>query len=206
MLGSEYARIKSQGLQGVLYEPVSEWLRWARWFGAAVQIAIALASGRPASFAQWKVLGYGEVIGNSKDDPWWSDFQRNTTKQRDRITGFVQSRFLQWSGVIPVVGWSGEQVRYTLGYQGEDLYSINQRGARLIWPQNSLYPALVAHLLAVISSGHRVFACEDCGRLHERQRRPQIGAKVRCSLCGSAARREGKNESARRRRREGRQT
>ena len=66
---------------------------------------------------------------------------------------------------------------------------MRRASAQQDWPENSLYPALVAKLLAVVAAGQPVAACAICGRIHPRRRQPRADRPAYCDGCQKEARR-----------------
>ncbi len=181
--GNEYWELEEAGLLGMLYEPVSEWRWWARWFRAAVTITFELRAGRLAPRQAWTELNLGILF-----DPKWNPrgAQRLATDvvaQRELFRGDVQTRFLKWSGLVPTFHWDEAGPRVTLALGGRSAIHMPRASMQHDWPENSLYPALVAQLLAVMAAGQPMAACSLCGRIHPRRRQPRHDQPTYCDPC-----------------------
>ncbi len=187
--GNEYWELEEAGLLGMLYEPVSEWRWWARWFRAAVTITFELRAGRLAPRQAWTELNLGILF-----DPKWNPrgAQRLATDvvaQRELFRGTIQKRFLKWSGLVPTFRWDEAGPRVTLALGGRSAIHMPRASMQHDWPENSLYPALVAQLLAVMVAGQPMAGCSLCGRIHPRRRQPRNDQPTYCDACRPKARR-----------------
>jgi hypothetical protein len=172
---AEYLRIIHDGVRCMRYEPVSEWRCWAGWFRTTIEIAFALREGRLGTKKQWEAL---DVDFPFSTDPAW---------QKTLLARYVQERIVHWSGLAPVLQWGdrGPSLALTLG--GEDAIYMWRSSFQVNWPPNSLYPALVAHLLALLAAGTPMAACSNCAKLHARSRRARSDQP---SYCSDACRQE----------------
>ncbi len=187
--GDEYAELEEAGLLDMLYEPVSEWRRWARWFRVAVDIALALRVGRLAPRQAWTELGWGSWFDPKRNRRGAHHLATDVAAQRDLFRGDIQNRFLKWSGLVPAFRWDEAGPRLTLALGGRSAIHMPRASMQLDWPENSLYPALVAQLLAIMTTGQPIAGCSLCGRIHPRRRRPRNDQPTYCDPCRSKARR-----------------
>ncbi len=189
----ERYEIERQGLLGMMYEPIAEWKQWATWFRAVVLIAFELRNDRIGTRSNWAALGWDFAFDPAryKDS---SRFISDVAMQRDTLVHHIQDRFLKWSGLVPVVQWSGKSIALTISLGGNDAVQVPQRGMRHDWPENCLFPALVVQLLATLTAGVHIAACSfpGCGRLHQRTRKPRPDQPASCDECRPIAERERK--------------
>lgn len=197
--GELWKMIKANNWWGAMYEPVSEWRRWASWFTSALRIGTRLRRSQLGERKDWETLGYSWVFEVDAHSKAYRDFSVNIESQRTFLSFCLERRFLQWAGLIPIILWTEPVPKFTLAYRGENQYAINLRGMRSLWPINSLYPSLVLQLLALISNGN-VATCESCGAPHGRTRNPRSDQPVHCLSCRRIARNESNARSARKRR------
>ena len=196
----EFAEKEADDLLGMMYEPVAEWRRWAGEFRAAVQVAVALRADEGGRASDWAALGLGHEFDPETASPG-APFARDLLAQRRALAAAVQTGFLRWSGLVPVLRWDAGGPRLDLALGGR--HAVRQAPAPVgfVWPENSLFPALVAQLVAVVVAGEPVALCAGCGRLHPRDQKPRPDQPAYCGeACRAAARRKTKRESARKRR------
>ncbi len=181
----ELTRIIQAGVRFMRYEPISQWRLWAGWLRATIEIAFALRDGRLATQQQWEALNV--------DYPFSTDL----ASQQTFLARYVQERIVRWSGLAPVVQWgeAGPSVALTLG--GEEAIYMWRSSIQINWPPNTLYPALVAHLLALLTAGTPMAACTSCGKVHARSRRARSDQPAYCSDgCRHKAIKKSKRKSA----------
>lgn len=196
--GDEYQSLIASGLSSMLYEPVSEWRRWAVWFRAVLGIALALRSGSVGSREQWAVFG---IDGDS-----YTRYVSDTKRQQRHLAAIMQFWFLKWSGLTPVIRWAGEHPLLELAFGGDAAVTIRRASMQHDWPENSLFPALVGSLLAIVTANTPVAACAMCGRTLPRERQPRGDQPTYCDRCRPEAIKANKRRSAARaraKRREG---
>jgi hypothetical protein len=195
--GPEEYELDRRGLLGMKYEPVAEWRRWAAWFRAVVLIAYELHNDRLGKRPDWAALDWDLAFDQSRFKSL-EHFNSDIALQRFWLARLVQVRFIRWSGLVPVVRWDGALLSLTVALGGQDAIQVHQRGARHDWPDSSLFPALVAQLLATITAGEHIAACSfpGCGRLHRRARKPRLDQPVYCDDCRLIAERERKRRWA----------
>jgi hypothetical protein len=187
----ELLRLDASGLLNMRYEPLAEWRRWASWTRALLQISLALRDGRLGTREQWAAFGIDLA------DEWWGRRYRDPAHQRQTVAQLLQSRFVKWSGLVPAIRWRGERPSFELALGGCDAVLMPRFSMQHDWPENALFPAMVAHLLAIITGESRVAGCTMCGEPHQRQRLTQIAY---CPLCRAKADRANKRKSAKKRR------
>jgi hypothetical protein len=106
---------------------------------------------------------------------------------------------------VPVFRWADAGPVVTLALGGQDAVYVPRHSMLNYWPENSLYPALVAQLLAVLLAGDPLGACSRCGRLHEREKKARSDQPAYCDRCRASAERDrkarwaAKNRAAKRR-------
>jgi hypothetical protein len=169
------------------YEPISEWRRWAGWTRAILQIALALRDGQLGTREQWAVFGID--LG----DEWFGRRYRDLKRQQQAVTQLLQSRFLKWSGLVPAIRWLGECPTIELAFGGPHAVLMPRSSFEQEWPENALFPALVAHLLTIITGDSKVATCTTCGLPHRRQR---ITSRAYCKDCKEKAIKANKRRSA----------
>jgi hypothetical protein len=193
--GDERHAVTAAGLLGMMYEPVAEWRRWARWLRAAIAIAFELRCGRVGRRRDWDALDWGFLF-----DPTWhrdaARYARDPAAQRRELANVVQARFLKWSGLAPVFRWV-DRPALSLSLGGREAILMRRYSMQQDWPENCLYPALVAQLLAFILVGEGA-SCTRCGRIHQRRRRPPIDGPAYCPACRRQMILATKRESKRR--------
>jgi hypothetical protein len=178
-------RIKRAGLEKVHYEPIGEWRRWADWLRATVEIAFALRSGRLGAPAHWQALD-ADI-----------DFSTDPRRQQKELARYIRERLLRWSGLTPAFRWDAGGPRVALELGGQDAVHMPRTSFQIDWPRNTLYPALAAQLLAVVTAGTPIAACSRCGTVHARSRRARTDQPAYCSdECRHEARKATKRESA----------
>jgi hypothetical protein len=199
--GDEEWRLEEQGLLGMMYEPVAEWRRWADWMRATVNIFRALVAGELSSRNDWTALGWeiffepAHLRGNLRN------FPKDIRLQRVWLGNVIQERFLRWSGLTPVIRWDSQRPEITLALGGEHAVLMSMYGMQPKWPENCLFPALVAQLVALLISDQPIASCSRCGRVHQRTIKARTDQPVYCSeACQQAARRATKRRSAAKRR------
>lgn len=196
--------LKEEGLLGILYEPVAEWRRWARWFSAVVEIALKLHADECSAREKWDVLGLGLWFESEKWKSPAPAFATDVPLQRRVLADVVQRRFLRWAGLAPVFLWDGKVPHFALARGGEHAVVMRRATGQVDWPENTLFPALVAQLIAVVRAAEPVARCSTCRRLHPRARRPRVDQPVYCEFCRMDARRKTKRDSMARARRRSR--
>ena len=92
--------------------------------------------------------------------------------------------------------WEAEQPRLALALGGKEAVLMPRTSMQHDWPENCLFPALVAQLVAVIAASQPVAACSRCGRIHPRARRPRVDRPAYCTACRPEAVRANKRTSA----------
>ena len=187
-LGDEDRELRQARPVSMLYEPVSEWRQWARWFRAAVVIGRELRDGRLAPRTAWAELDMGGFF----DPEQFAGARRLATDvaaQRARLGWKIQGHFLKWSGLVPAFGWDGERPGLTLALGGRSAVHMRRTSGQQDWPENSLYPALVAKLLAVMAADQPTARCSLCDRIHPRRRQPRHDQPAYCDGCRPQARR-----------------
>lgn len=193
-----YWEAQEEGLLSIHYEPTAEWRRWARWLAAAIGIAYELRSGRFGSRRHWAALDADAGFDVPVEGERVSRFGTDATRQCRALANVIQRRFLRWSGLVPAFTWetSGPSVSLALG--GRQAVLMRRASMQYDWPENCLFPALVAQLLASITAGQHLARCSrpSCNRLHQRNRRPRPDQASYCSdTCRVEARRKTKRES-----------
>lgn len=187
----------------LVYEPVSEWRRWARWSRAVVEIAYALRLGECAPRRHWEALDLGSWF-DPQDVGGMIRFATDRVRQREELAAVIQRRFLRWSGLVPALRWDGERPVLTIALGGEDAVLMRRTSGQQDWPENALFPALVARLVAIVMAGEPVAACSRCDRIHPRRRKARSDQPAYCNRCRIEARRATKRESNARARADGR--
>jgi hypothetical protein len=188
--GSDYRYLNENGLHSMLYEPISEWRRWAGWLGAVLDISQALRLEDVGTQEQWAVIGIGpDLYAKFK-------YARDPKRQRRELASFIQFWFLKWSGLTPVLRWTGEHPSFELAFGGDHAVKIRRASMQHDWPENSLFPALVGSLLAIVLAGRPVASCAKCGKIHPRMRKPRSDQPAYCPFCQPEAIRENKRRSA----------
>lgn len=195
-----FNRLKAAGRHAALYEPIAEWHRWACWTRTIVELAMVLRRGQFGKRGQWEALGCGHYF----DPDMWRiglrGFPTDIEWQRALFGGLIKSRYLRWSGLEPAIHWDGDRPAVSLT-AGERLPLWKRRASmQFDWPAHTLFPALVAQLLAVVTSGSPVAACSLCGRIHRRSRVARHDRAVYCDACRPEAARKASRESNARRR------
>lgn len=202
----EYHRLEAVGRHSARYEPIAEWRRWASWTRAIVEIAFALRQQRPGTRQQWAALELDGYFESALADLWRpsrGNFAFNIEWQRELLTDVIQQRYLRWSGLVPAIAWAGDELAVSLRLGGWDAVRERRTSGQLDWPEQTLFPALAAQLLAVVTAGRPVAACSRCGRVHPRTRRARHDQPAYCDTCRrEAARRRKREHAARRRARE----
>lgn len=193
----KYWEIREAGLLATRYEPIAEWRRWARWFRAVLRIGFELKADRPGRRAEWAALDW---------DFWFdpaivADVAQATdlTAQRRELARVIQGRFLSWSGLVPRLDWEGREPTLGLALGGWEPMVRRRTSLQQDWPENCLYPALVAQLIALLLAGGPA-SCSKCGRLHPRVRKPRSDQPAYCPSCRLEAQRQSKKEWAARHR------
>lgn len=207
-----YYRLKAEGrhdeaerLTQTRYEPIAEWRRWAAWFNAALAITFDLRDGRSSRVQDWTALGWDIAV--TVEDQRGGRRMVSVDLQRRELMRVIQGRFLKWSGLVPTIQWGDNGPGVSLALGGKDAIHMPRWSMQFDWPPNSLYPALVAQLIAVITAGPTAIAtCDTCGRLHPRTRKVRADQPKYCDACKEDAIRETNARSAAKRRAEGRQT
>lgn len=197
--GDEYWAIERAGLLGAMYEPIAEWRRWATWFRAVVLIGCDLRRDLPASRKNWADLGWDFAFDPERCS-FAGEFSRDDALQRRYFVGVIQHLLLRWAGLVPVFRWDQTGPALSLALGGREAAYLSLRGMRARWPDNTLYPALVAQLLAVLTAGTHIAACSRCGRLHPRERKARADQPAYCPDCREIADRQRKARSAAKRR------
>jgi hypothetical protein len=181
----EYLQIRQAGLEMIRYEPIAEWRRWAGWLRTAIEIAYQLRLGRLGTRQQWQALDVD------------FSFQKDSLQQRADLAQYVQQRLVHWSGLSPVFHWGVDGPRLALTLGGENTVQMPRSSFQIHWPPNSLYPALIAQLIALITAGKPIATCMKCGKVHTRSRKARSDQPVYCSdECRHEAIKETKRKSA----------
>jgi hypothetical protein len=186
--------LKRSGLLPMFYEPVDEWRRWATWLRAVLLIATALRLGQSGSSEQWAALGI------TRDLYTEFNYARDHQRQRENLASIVQRRFLRWSGLTPVIRWTGERPSLALAFGGDEAVTMRRAAMQHDWPENALFPTLTASLLAVVIAGRPSAQCAMCGQPHLRERMPRHDQPVYCEECQPESIRRNKRKSAEKRR------
>lgn len=195
-----YNRLKAESRHTALYEPVAEWQRWARWTRAIVELAMVLRRGQFGKREQWASLDLDHYFQPELWRLGLRGFPTDIGWQREQLGGVIQNRYLRWSGFEPAVSWEGDRPTVSLT-AGERRPLWKRRASMQVdWPENTLFPALTAQLLAIVTSGSPVAACSLCGRIHQRSRIARQDRAVYCDACRQEATRKASRESVARRR------
>lgn len=111
----------------MLYEPLSEWRRWASWLRAVVGIVYALRLGELGARRDWNALDLvhlfdPQTLGGSFE----RDFATNRECQRYYLTIALQRQFLKWSGLVSVIRWEGDQLSLSLALGGREAVHMHR--------------------------------------------------------------------------------
>jgi hypothetical protein len=139
----------------MFYEPVDEWRRWATWLRAVLLIATALRLGQSGSSEQWAALGI------TRDLYTEFNYARDHQRQRENLASIVQRRFLRWSGLTPVIRWTGERPSLALAFGGDE--AVKMRSSRR--SQRACLPSLSreGQVLNAPCAANLIFASECHG-------------------------------------------
>jgi hypothetical protein len=195
--GEEERYLRENGLLWMMYEPVSEYRRWSRWVNAAFEIAGCLKAHRPAPRASWTAAD-NDLLFDIKTSGWAEQFPTNVRAQRIWYTNMIQSRFIKWSGIVPVLRWADGPANVGLALGGRWAVTMPRASMVLDWPENILFPALTALLLAFTCGSWNLASCSRCGELFPTKRKPLTDQPHYREQCKLPSRRDVQNRSARR--------
>lgn len=197
--GAEYEYILEHKLLGILYEPISEYRRWSKWLNGVIAVADKLKNGGVASRSHWANLDLDWLFDHTVNG-WEPQFPQNATVQRIWLGRVVQERFVRWSGIAPVFHWMGDKPEVALTLAGPDAVTIPPHSMSLDWPENMVFPAITATLMALLAGHWNRAVCSLCGKDFETERKPRDDQPHYCDDCKVLNRKEIQKKSSQKRR------
>lgn len=140
-------------------------------------------SGISEAFRTWAMfLNPGYILFNLA--------QAGPDHARTWLTGFINSTWIDYAGLKPIISWEDGATRMTL--------SLGQHFGAML-PNNSLFSVLVAQLTALVTSEEfeRVDQCIVCGKLFVAAIKPGRHARAYCDEHKIEGERERKRRWAR---------
>jgi hypothetical protein len=149
---------------------------WEEWAESSLGHAaiMNLMSVDPAHIAE-NFTYSSDLYGPLKDPTAYSIVQRN------KFGHWLTKFWLRRSGLEPTITWRGDypQLGLSVGERREELTEL--------WPVNSLFRVITAHLAARVCSGTNMATCSQCGNVYFPSRRPRPDQPHYCEVCQATA-------------------
>jgi hypothetical protein len=151
---------------------------WQEWWEArnGSGVSINLSALDPANIA-FNFTYSSDLYGPLQDPTKYAEVQRG------KFGYWLTEFWLKRAGLVPTITWTEEfpQLGLSVGAPRDGLFEL--------WPTNSLFRVLAAHLAARVCSSTNMATCSNpnCGTLYFTERRPRSDQPHYCEACRATA-------------------